>query len=144
MGTPTHAKVAQIWTTRNNMLLCDEEMPLTNDKAKCELGIFAPQEASYTLSVEKAPKDAMLYLTYNGRPVWNLTYAPYTFDLTQGTTEGYGLQISVKDAPQVTTGVDNGQWTMDNGQCTKVIIDNKMYIIAPNGAMYDATGKFVK
>ncbi len=144
MGTPTEARVAQIWAKNEANHLCDIEMPLTNDKAKCELGIFAPQDASYTLSVEKAPKDAMLYLTYNGRPVWNLTYAPYTFDLSQGTTEGYGLQISVKDAPQVTTGVDNGQWTMDNGQCTKVIIDNKMYIITPQGAMFDATGKKIQ
>ena len=142
MGTPSEAKVAQMWAKNEANRLCDIEMPMTTGKAKCELGLFAPQEANYTLSVEKMPDDAMLYLTYNGRPIWNLTYAPYTFDLTQGFTDGYGLQISVKDAPQVTTGVDDVQ----DGDIrnTKVIIDNKMFVITPQGAMYDATGKKIQ
>ncbi len=142
MGTPSEAKVAQMWAKNEANRLCDIEMPLATSKAKCELGIFAPQEANYTLSVEKMPDDAMLYLTYNGRPVWNLTYAPYTFDLTQGFTEGYGLQISVTNAPQVTTGVDEVQG--DDVRNTKVIIDNKMFVITPQGAMYDATGKKIQ
>lgn len=142
MGTPSEAKVAQMWAKNEANRLCDIEMPLATGKAKCELGIFAPQEANYTLSVEKMPDDAMLYLTYNGRPVWNLTYAPYTFDLTQGFTEGYGLQISVTNAPQVTTGVDEVQG--DDVRNTKVIIDNKMFVITPQGAMYDATGKKIQ
>lgn len=142
MGTPSEAKVAQMWANNAGNRLCDIEMPLATGKAKCELGIFAPQEANYTLSVEKMPDDAMLYLTYNGRPVWNLTYAPYTFDLTQGFTEGYGLQISVTNAPQVTTGVDEVQG--DDVRNTKVIIDNKMFVITPQGAMYDATGKKIQ
>ena len=142
MGTPSEAKVAQMWAKNEANRLCDIEMPLATGKAKCELGIFAPQEANYTLSVEKMPDDAMLYLTYNGRPVWNLTYAPYTFDLTQGFTEGYGLQISVTNAPQVTTGVDEVQG--GDVRNTKVIIDNKMFVITPQGAMYDATGKKIQ
>ena len=83
-----------------------------------------------------------LYLTYNDRPIWNLSMSPYVLDLTNGTTEGYGLQLYVRTAPEVATGVDEVQG--DNVPCTKVLMDGKMYIITPEGAIFDATGKKVK
>ena len=142
MGTPTHAKVAQIWTTRNNMLLCDEEMPLVANQAATGMTLYAPKAGHYTLTTEKMPEDAQLFLTRNGRVIWNLTMSPYEFDLNKGTNEEYGLRIVANRSPQVTTGVDEIDGS--NQQSQKVLIDNVLYIIAPNGAMYDATGKFVK
>lgn len=142
MGTPAEAKVAQMWANNAGNRLCDIEMPLNGDGARCELGLFAPQENSYTLSVEKAPEDVTLYLTFNDRPIWNLSMSPYVLDLTNGTTEGYGLQLYVRPASEVATGVDEVQG--DNVPCTKVLMDGKMYIIAPEGAIFDATGKKVK
>jgi hypothetical protein len=142
MGTPSEAKVAQMWAVKGGKNLCDAEAQLVGSKATTPLVLFAPQEGAYTLTVEEAPEDAMLYLTYEGKPVWNLSYAPYVFDLAKGSTEGYGLQIYAHNAPQIATGVDEVQ--DGNAQCTKVLIDNTMYIITPDGAMYDITGKFVK
>lgn len=142
MGTPAEAKVAQMWANNAGNRLCDIEMPLNGDGARCELGLFAPKESSYTLSVEKAPEDVTLYLTYNDRPIWNLSMSPYVLDLTNGTTEGYGLQLYVRPASEVATGVDEVQG--NNVPCTKVLMDGKMYIITPEGAIFDATGKKVK
>jgi len=143
MGTPTDSKVAQMWTIRDNMLLSDNEMPLTGEAAECVLGLYSPKKQHYTLEVEKEPGDADLYLTYNDNVIWDLTAAPYELDLNAGTTNGYGLRIEPRKAPQVTTGVDNTDDEQPSAASRKVIIDNKMYIITPEGVMYDATGKKV-
>ena len=142
MGTPTNAKVAQIWTTNNKYRLCDIEMPLIDDVARCDISLFAPQANQYTLGIEKAPENATLYLTFNGKPIWNLSMSPYTFDLEKGTTNGYGLQMYVHRTPQVATGVDELQ--NSNAQCQKVLIDQVMYIITPDGAIFSATGKKIQ
>ena len=44
----------------------------------------------------------------------------------------------------MTTGVENGELLNGENGVRKVIIDNKMYIITPEGAMYDVVGKSVK
>lgn len=137
-GNPTESKVAQVWVNAYGMKLCDIDMPLTNNNAQCELGLFAPQAKEYTLSVETAPEDAVLYLTYNGRAIWNLTNCPYIFDLTKGTTEGYGLRIYA--VPQVTTDLEQSEFS-DPSSVRKVLIDDVIYIITPEGKMYDITGK---
>ena len=142
MGTPTEAKVAQMWTTLDKEILCDIELPLANNAARCDLNLFAPQALKYSLAVEKAPQDVVLYLTYNDRPIWNLTMSPYEFELEQGTTEGYGLQLYVRQAPEVATGVDGVQDAEIGAR--KVLINDILYIITPEGKIYDAVGKGVK
>ena len=138
-GTPTDSKVAQIWANAYDLKLCDIEMPLVNSSANCEMGLYAPNAGSYTLDVERAPENSMLYLTYNGRAIWNLTYSPYVFDLTKGTTEGYGLKMYVM---QVATDVEtvSGERLEVSGN-RKVLIDDVIYIVTPEGKMYDVTGK---
>lgn len=141
-GTMTSSKVARMWCERDGLKLCDIEMQMLNNEANSPLMFFAPQAGTYTLSIEEAPADANLYLTYNGAVIWDLTSSPYLLDLSKGTTIGYGLQIVAADAPQVTTGVDDVQG--GEAQVRKVIIDNKMYIITPEGAIFDAIGKKVQ
>lgn len=141
-GTPTEAKTAQVWANAYDKKLCDVEMPLINNYASCTLGLYTPQAGSYELRIEEMPQDATLYLTYNGTPVWNLTNAPYLFDLEKGTTEGYGLRLYAHEESQIATGVEEA--ASENGAVRKVLIDEKIYIITPQGAMYDITGKFVK
>lgn len=143
-GNPTEAKAAQMWATKNGKKLCDIETALNNNAAIAPLSIFAPNAGQYTLAIEEAPADASLYLTYNGAVIWDLTASPYVFDLTKGTTEGYGLRIEAANAPQVTTGVENGGLMNDANSVRKVIIDNKMYIITPEGAIFDVIGKKVQ
>ena len=142
MGTPSESKVAQVWAKQNTNRLCDIEMPLANNGAHCDLGIFAPQAGQYTFAVEKAPQDVVLYLTYNDRPIWNLTMSSYEFDLEQGTTEGYGLQLYVRQSPEVATGVDGVQDAEIGVQ--KVLINDKIYLITPEGAIFSATGKKIQ
>ena len=141
-GAPTDSKVAQIWTEVYGMKLCDIEMPLVNEEAGCALSLFAPKAGSYELKIERAPEDAELYLTYNDNIIWDLTASPYVFDLTKGTTNGYGLRIEAKRGPQVWTGIDSME--ADGQTMRKVIIDNKVYVITPEGKMYDIMGKSVK
>ena len=141
-ATPTDAKTAQIWANAYGLQLCDIEMPLVNEDASCTLGLFAPKAGQYTLAVKKAPEDAALYLTYNDNIIWDLTASPYVFDLTKGATNGYGLRIEAKRGPQVWTGIDSME--ADGQTMRKVIIDNKVYVITPEGKMYDIVGKSVK
>ena len=142
-GKPADAKVAQMWTTKGDYKLCDLEAALINDRASAALSFYAPQAQTYTLSVDQAPEDATLYLTYNGRVIWSLSASPYTIDLTKGTTEGYGLHIEARhNAPQVATGMD--EVDVDQNGNRKVLIDNMLYILTPEGAMYCVTGEKVK
>ena len=139
-GTPTESKVAQVWANAyDGMKLCDIEMLLENQNAVCELGIYAPQDGNYTLSVDEAPSNGILYLTYNGYAIWNLSYSPYSFELTKGSTEGYGLKLYVN---AVATDIESIQG--EGEQCRKIMIDNQIYIVMPNGTMYDITGKKVQ
>ncbi len=141
MGTPTSSKVAQMWSTNNGLTLCDIEMPLVYNEANCTLGLYAPKAGMYELTVDRAPEDADLYLTYNGEVIWDLTASPYVFDLAKGTTEGYGLRIAAR-APQIATGVD--ETNADSKSVRKVVINDKIYLITPEGKMYDIVGKSVK
>jgi hypothetical protein len=143
MGTPKDAKVAQMWTVNNDLRLCDIEMPLMDDKAQCPISFFAPQARTYEIAVDQAPEDATLYLTYNDRIIWSLSASSYTIDLAKGMTEGYGLRIVARhNAPSVATGMD--ELNVDQDGNRKVLIDNMLYIITPEGAMYSVTGEKVK
>ncbi len=142
MGTPSSSKVAQMWSTNNGLTLCDIEMPLKSNKANCGLGLYAPQSGTYSIEIEAAPADATLYLTYNNRVIWNLSMSPYEIELNQGTTEGYGLRI-VADA-QTPTDLENVNSFNSEDGVRKVLIDDKIYMITPEGAIYDVLGKGVK
>ena len=84
MGTPTSSKVAQVWTTRDNMNLCDIEMPLNAGKAATNISLYTPTAGLYTLEIEKSPEDATLYLTKNGKAIWNLSMSACELDLAKG------------------------------------------------------------
>ncbi len=138
-ASPTDSKVAQVWANAYGMKLCDIEMPLVNNNASTPISIYAPKAGTYTLAVERAPENAILFLTKNGRVMWNLSQSGYLLDLTKGTTEEYGLCL-VYSAPQVATGVDE---VVNGVKGQKVIINNQIYIITSAGDIYDATGKRV-
>ena len=138
MGTVTEAKSAQIWCTKGGKNLCDIEVTLYGTNATTPLLIYAPTAGSYELNVEEAPQNTMLYLTYNDRAIWNLSYSPYVFDLTKGTTEGYGLKLYIM---QTTTDLENGEVLNGENGVRKVLIDDVIYIVTPEGKMYDITGK---
>ena len=141
MGSMNESTVARMWTTRAGMGLCSNEMPLVDNIAQCALDLYAPQARTYTIAVEEAPQDANLYLTYNDQVIWDLTLGAYTLELAKGTTTGYGLRIEAR-TPQVATGIEST--ATDTNSARKVLINNTLYIVTPEGKMYDAVGKSVK
>ena len=142
MGTPTEAKVAQMWAMKGKNNLCDIELPLVQENAYTPLSLFAPKAGIFTLTIEKMPADTKLFLTYEGNIIWDLTADAYTLDLKKGVTNNYGLLLEVNNAPQISTGVEQNQ--NNSKQATKVMINNQLYIITSNGAIYSVTGKKVQ
>lgn len=141
MNDATSKNAALLWTKNyGDMRLAAEEAPLTEGVATYSLGIFAPANGTYTISVAAPKENADLYLTYEGSIIWNLSASEYTIDLTKGATNGYGLVMKAK-APQVGTGIES-QTAIVNG-VEKVVINNTIYILRDQ-QMYDLTGKMVK
>ena len=134
------AKCAQMYVPAYGTKLCAADFRLVNDKAEYPLTITAPADGTYRIETPTESEDATLYLTKDGRAIWNLSMSACEVELSKGTTENYGLLL-VRKAPGVATGMENVQ--SDNVQCTKVIIDNQVFILR-GGQMYDVTGKAVK
>ena len=132
--------VPQMYVPAYGAKLCDAEFPLENNEATFPLTFTAPNAGTYQIYVAEAAQDAELYLLQNNSIVWNLTLSPYEIALPQGTTEGYSLLLKAK-APNTATGVDEVQ--SDNVQCTKVVIDDHVYILR-GGKMYGVDGKEVR
>ncbi len=134
-------QVAQMWVDRYNAQLCVNTTAPVGSSATYPLGIFAPQDGDYQIySATDMQAGQELYVTRNGRTIWNLAYGPYTATLNAGTNNEYGLKLI--QAPAVTTGVDpvtNDQLPMTN----KVVIDDHVYIIR-DGAVYTVTGQKVQ
>ena len=142
MGEPSEAKAARMWAVRGDMRLCDIEMLMRNYSAICALDFQTPNAGTYVVAVEEAPAGATLYLTKNDHVIWNLSMSPYELELEQGKTEGYGLRI-IADR-QTPTDLENDASLNNESGVRKVLIDDKIYVITPEGAMYDALGKGVK
>ena len=139
--TMTNApKVAQIFGSAYGNKLCMVHAPMVDDKASYALSLYAPADGTYHIETPTESEDATLYLTKDGRVMWNLSMSACELELSKGTTENYGLLL-VRKTPGVATGMENVQ--SDNVQCTKVIIDNQVFILR-GGQMYDLTGKKIE
>ena len=95
--------VPQMWINRYGEKLCVNTQELHNATATYPLGISVPAEGDYTINVEETDSEHTLYLTLDGRVIWNLSMAPYTTTFEAGTNQRYGLRL-VANAPQVVTG----------------------------------------
>ena len=138
MGTPTSGTVAQMWTTKGDKVLCDVETAMNGERATAPLSFYAPKAGQYELAIDQAPEDVTLYLTYNDQVIWILSFGSYVFDLEKGTTEGYGLRMETNRAPQIATGIDE---QTAGAQNRKVMINNTLYIVTAEGAIFDVMGK---
>lgn len=141
MGTPTSGTVAQMWTTKGGKVLCDVETAMNGERATAPLSFYAPKAGQYELAIDQAPEDVTLYLTYNDQVIWILSFGSYVFDLEKGTTEGYGLRMETNRAPQIATGIDEQTAGTQN---RKVMINNTLYIVTAEGAIFDVMGKNIK
>jgi hypothetical protein len=82
----------------------------------------------------------MLYLTYDGEAIWNLSYGGYVVNLEKGSNTHYGLRIV--RSPKVTTDIEEA--TILNGEAVrKVVIEDKVFIIR-NDQIYGIDGRLAK
>lgn len=132
----------QMWVNRYGVKLCKNTVAMRNNVADYPLGISVPADGSYDIFLEERPNnDDMLYLTYDGEAIWNLSYGACTIDLQRGTTDHYGLRVVAK-TPQVATGIE--ETTIQNGDAVrKVIVNDKVFIIR-NGQIFGIDGRLAK
>ena len=134
--------VPQMWINRYEKKMCINTVAGFDDTADYPLGIFAPKDGEYDLFIEDQPdNESMLYLTYDGAAIWNLSFGGYVANLNKGTNTHYGLRI-VRKAPQITTGFDEA--VVDaKGETHKVVINDQVYIIRGE-KVYTIDGQMVK
>lgn len=132
--------VPQLWIDAYNQKLSVHELAWQGNEAYCAISLYAPQAGEYILTAKQPTDGTEVYLTYNGQVLWNLTSSEYVLSLEKGTTTAYSLQI-VK-TPAITTGVD--QMDVKDQTMRKVLMNDQIYVITPEGAMYDVLGKGVK
>ena len=131
---------AQLWClSADGTEQAAHDIALPETETVIPLGLFAPKDGEYLLNMSpRATDDFEVELLYNG------TYAatlfadqPLVLDLNAGTTTDYSLRIRRR----MPTGID--QLQMTNDKCTKVLIDNHLYILKGEH-IFDAQGKLVK
>ena len=110
------------------------------------VGVRIPADGEYTFSLNSRYADANIerldLIDYEAGEVTNLLQADYTFTATSGQNDSR-FALNIKKAPAVVTDIENTEYSEQNTDIRKVIIDDKMFIIR-DGLMYDATGKKVK
>ena len=67
----TTAKTALIWSNNYGKRLAIEEAPMVDDKASYALSLYAPTDGTYRIETPTESEDATLYLTKDGRAIWN-------------------------------------------------------------------------
>ncbi|MBR0064795.1 MAG: InlB B-repeat-containing protein, partial [Paludibacteraceae bacterium] len=135
--------IPQMWVDRYDSRLCINTVAPVNDVATYPLSLFAPKADEYTVSTNASAEDNVtLYLTFDGRPIWNLTYSPYVASLEKGTNRHYGLMLIRSKAPEVATGIGDVQ---DGTQpaAQKILLDGQVYILR-GGELYSITGQSIK
>lgn len=140
MGSLGSANVPQIWVNAYNSALCVHEAQLINGRAQYSLSLYAPANGTYSLMTQSVPENVTLYITQNGKAIWNLSQAEtYTLELNKGTTTEYGLLIV--ESNKTPTDVENVSG--EQVESTKVMRNGIMYIIR-NGKVFNAQGKAVE
>lgn len=136
------SKVAQLWINRYDTRLCVNTTTPVNGSAVWSLGLSVPEAGEYQLYVATpVAEDDNLYLTYDGRVIWNLGHAPYTVALEAGQSEHYGLRL-IHSAPDMEMDVDRVEAT-DAASVRKVLIDNRVYILR-GAQLYTPAGQLLR
>lgn len=128
--------VPQIFGVAYKTQLSMVHAPLVGDRANYTLNLYAPADGEYTISAQQTD-DAIVYLTYEGSPIWNITAGEYNCDLQKGNNSGFGLML-VRRAPQVTTDIE-GANPSQNG-VRKLLINGQLFI-EKEGKLFNVTGQ---
>ena len=139
-GNIGNVNVPQIWTNAYDTKLCVHEAQLINGEAPYALSLYAPADGTYTLTGLNIPEDYTLYLTYNGRAIWNLSISEtYALDLIKGINSEYGLMIV--ESYKTPTGMEE---ISSQPAVFRKILRNGILYILHNGKIYNAQGAEVK
>ena len=128
--------VPQIFGVAYKTQLSMVHAPLVGDRATYTLNLYAPADGEYTISAQQT-EDAIVYLTYEGSPVWNITAGEYNCDLQKGNNSGFGLML-VRRAPQVTTDIEGA--TQSQYGVRKLLINGQL-LIEKDGKLFNVTGE---
>ena len=139
-GNIGNVNVPQIWTNAYNSKLCAHEAQLINGEASYTLSLYAPADGTYTLTGLNIPENYTLYLTYNGRAIWNLSISEtYALDLNKGITTEYGLLLV--ETYKTPTGMEE---ISSQPSVFRKILRNGILYILHNGKIYNAQGARVE
>ena len=129
----------QMWINRYDSKLCVNTVEFNGSSATYPLMIQIPSEGEYSIYT---PSEILsgheLYITYNGRAIWNLSYAPFEGTFAAGTHAEYGLKLVRSKLPTDIEQTNAGQEVV-----RKVLIDDHVYIIR-GGAVFSIDGQLVK
>ena len=128
--------VPQIFGVAYKTQLSMVHAPLVGDRATYTLNLYAPADGEYTISAQQT-EDAIVYLTYEGSPIWNITAGEYNCDLQKGNNSGFGLML-VRRAPQVTTDIEGANQSQTGVR--KLLINGQLFI-EKEGKLFNVTGQ---
>ena len=128
--------VPQIFGVAYKTQLSMVHAPLVGDHANYTLNLYAPADGEYTISAQQT-EDAIVYLTYEGSPIWNITAGEYNCDLQKGNNSGFGLML-VRRAPQVTTDIEGANQPQTGVR--KLLINGQLFI-EKDGKLFNVTGQ---
>ena len=128
--------VPQIFGVAYKTQLSMVHAPLVGDRATYTLNLYAPADGEYTISAQQT-EDVIVYLTYEGSPIWNITAGEYNCELQKGNNSGFGL-ILVRRAPQVTTDIEGA--TQSQNGVRKLLINGQLFI-EKDGKLFNVTGE---
>jgi hypothetical protein len=133
----------QIWVNRYESKLALNTTAPVNEVALFPISVYAPAAGEYTLCLQSQPDDEYtVYLTKDGKTIWNLSMDSYSLELAAGTNKSYGLRLTARKSPSVATGIDEA--VVDaQGEIKKVIINDKVFIIRGEN-VYSVDGQLVK
>ncbi len=128
--------VPQIFGVAYKTQLSMVHAPLVGDRATYMLNLYAPADGEYTISAQQT-EDAIIYLTYEGSPIWNITAGEYNCDLQKGNNSGFGLML-VRRAPQVTTDIEGANQSQTG---VRKLLINGQLLIEKDGKLFNVTGE---
>jgi len=137
-GSPS---VPQLWLEGYNLRLAAYELALTSESTTfiIPLGLYAPQNGTYTLDADTPSDYYTLTLLADDTPVAELGEQAVSIELEQGNNSKYALRITKK--ADVVTDIANG--TADGTQVVKFVQDDLLYILR-DGKTYTIQGVEVK
>ncbi len=133
------SRAPQLWLEAYNMHLSAYEVLLQDNSAYVPVGLYAPVASQYVLNMTNTPSDAQVLLTYNGQNIADLTQSAAKLYLEQGENIGYGIIIRL--SPEIVTDIQQTDGSSDGVSVKKMIINGRLYIVMPDGRIYNAAGQ---